>query len=488
MHLESQPSIQSIGQAAPTGPETASTRTEAETIRNQRLTRIIGGLAIIAFLIAGVELAAGYLLSTWMFFVGAGVAAVVGVLLIIAKRSIIEGHVTRGAMLFSIGLFAAAGAFSLVLPGAMGSLALLPVVVVAVFLPFIHGAALMRLVIASWVGGFILLTVNRFWQPAAVLPDGFVLASRTVGFAAILAFTLGLLFHHHQRLRETLEQTEADAEALRKAHHELKIMNETKTRFLNSAAHELRTPLTPILIQLELMGNNKVLTENAPLAHNHEVVTRNIRRLKAHVDELLDIARLQAGQMPLDKEPIALDTVLEDVEQSYADVAKQQNIDLQVETTSGIRLRADKTRLTQVLFNLVSNALKATTNGDTVHIRASKTDHQCTIEVTDTGKGIRNEDLELLFQPFGRPKGSETDAQAGSGLGLFICKGIVEAHGGAISCSSEGPGTGATFRFTLPLARELPPPPDPIVSHPQTRTRDTAAVSGEQETNTTLTH
>ncbi len=437
-----------------------------ERERNRRLGRIIAGLAIVAFLIAGVELVAGYLLSNRVFYVGGFLAGVVGVLMLFAKRTIGEGHVVRGATVFSIGLFAAAAAYTLVLPGALGSLALLPVIIVAVFLPFIHGAALLRLVIASWVGGFVLLAINRVWQPAAVLPDWIVLTFRTLGFAAILALTLGLLFIHHQRLKETLQQAQEDAQRLRVAHRELEAMSQAKTRFLNSAAHELRTPLTPIIIQLDIMGKNATLAEDTSLKHSHELMERNVRRLKTHVDELLDIARLQAGQLPLNKKPILLKDILKDVEESFADVARSQGVTLRFPQKSGIRLQADGTRLTQVFFNLISNALKATTKGDEVRVEARAIGDQCVIDVTDTGVGIRNQDMDLLFQPFGQLPESESGPEAGSGLGLFICKSIIEAHGGTIDCRSDGQGHGSTFQITLPLGTGAQKKRDPLQPPP----------------------
>lgn len=419
---------------------------------DHRLGRLLTWVAGFAIVAAVFEFVMGLTFDSWRLLVGSGIAVFTGLSFLSAARSMHQGNEAAGAVRLTLGIYTGALAYTFALPGAISALALLPVVIVAVLLPFLRGAALLRVLVGSWVAGLALVVFNLLWNSAVQFPEWFVIAFRAIAFATVLALTLSLLLHHHRRLNEAVEQAQNDTRALREAHEQLQESSRVKTRFLNSAAHELRTPLTPVLIQLELMRQNPALKENDRLRHSTQMIERNVMRLKSHVDELLDIARLQSGRFPLKAQDVALGPLLVDVEESFRDLTKKAQITLEVQQPSGIHIQADGPRVVQVLFNLVANAIKATPPGGRIQVTTDVDHDRCTVHVIDTGKGIEEESLHHLFEPFGQIPDDDS-SQNGVGLGLYISRSIVEAHGGQIGVTSEGTGKGADFHFTLPLAR-----------------------------------
>jgi signal transduction histidine kinase len=412
---------------------------------NKQLAKILRWIAVAAFLIAIAEFIASIQLSSGLLVLGAGLAVAVGVLMLLSADALDHGAERRGAAHLTLALIAVAAAYTIVLPGGAASLSLLPVVIVAVLLPFIKKPLMKRTLVASWAAGFLIVTVNILWHPPTLLPEWFTIAFRVAAFAGVLAVALSILYNHHQRLSTAAEQARADARALQAS-------DQAKTRFLNTAAHELRTPLTPVLIQLELMRQHPGVVGDPKLQHSTTVIQRNINRLKAHVDDLLDIARLQTGRLPLKMQEMPIDPLLLDAEESFQELTKTKGLRLDVRGAPGTQVRADPNRLMQVLFNLLSNAVKATPDGGRIVIAAECEDTTCNIHVTDTGNGIKKEDLARLFEPFEQLT-DEEHQKDGAGLGLFISRNIVEAHGGTIRATSEGPGKGSTFTITLPTAR-----------------------------------
>lgn len=396
----------------------------------------------------------GIAYAAWAVLVGGLLAIMVAGLFLYAKKQLTAGTDERAAYAITLAIFIGAASYIIVLPGAGLTLALLPVIVLAIVLPLVRGRALKRIMIGSGAAGLLLILGNLFWSPPIRFSELFTLGLRAAAFALVLALTMSMLTHHHRRLGAMLERTRADAEELREAHERLKEADASKSRFLNAAAHELRTPLTPVLIQLDVIRHNPAVSHDAKLHHSLDVIHRNMMRLKGHVDDLLDIARLQSGRYQLKFEDVPLAPLLQEVQDSFRDLAHERQVRLQVRPLPDLRVRADPRRLLQVMFNLFSNALKATSQGGQVLVEANREGSHCTIYVVDDGIGIAKEDLERLFQPF-----EQLDQEAsstGAGLGLFISRTIMEAHGGAIGAHSEGRGKGATFYVTLPLAEAAP--------------------------------
>jgi PAS domain S-box-containing protein len=238
---------------------------------------------------------------------------------------------------------------------------------------------------------------------------------------------------------------DAELEALRK-------MNSFKTQFLNTAAHELNTPLTPLRLQLHLLKSGSMGTLNERQGKAISLLDRNVTRLSGLVGEILEVARMQSGRIRLTPATVEVDAVVDEVIESFSETARHVGVGLAFEGTPGLTVYADRNRCTQVLFNLVSNALKFTPAGGSVTIgaAAARDGQAIVVDVRDTGLGLTSEQMARLFQPFTQVHDPMAVTASGTGLGLFICKGLVEAQGGTIRVASPGPGRGATFTFTLP--------------------------------------
>ncbi len=232
----------------------------------------------------------------------------------------------------------------------------------------------------------------------------------------------------------------------------LEQMNQFKTQLLNTAAHELNTPLTPLRLQIHLLGSENLgrLSERQKKALS--VLERNVERLAVLVSDVLDVARLESGHLTVELDSVDLSTIIKEASQAYEESAKGMGVSLLLDEGDDIVVKADTRRIMQVLYNLVSNGLKFTEAGGRVTIRTRTVEDEAVIEIIDTGLGMNADQLSRLYQPFSRVHDEEGTAISGTGLGLYICKGIVEQHGGQLEASSPGPGKGSTFTLRLPLA------------------------------------
>jgi signal transduction histidine kinase len=214
--------------------------------------------------------------------------------------------------------------------------------------------------------------------------------------------------------------------------------------------HELRTPLTSIV------GYSKLLltTELDKSAHNQflEIINREAMRLGDMVNDFLDLARLESGRARLVYEPLDMRKVIDDIVAVIQPQAEERGLELLLDVPSELPpIIGDEKRMKQIMLNLASNAVKYNREGGQVRITASANEETIRIEVTDTGRGIRPEDMDKLFDKFRRIEETES-ATKGTGLGLPITKQLVEAHEGQMEVTSEW-GVGSTFAFTLPIAQ-----------------------------------
>ena len=212
-------------------------------------------------------------------------------------------------------------------------------------------------------------------------------------------------------------------------------------------AHELRTPLTVIQGNLEALmdGVYDLTPENVAAVHRQTVVLSRL------VADLRDLALAEAGQLRLERQPISLSEVIAQVSEGLEAQARGKGVTLKFEMSNTLPLvEADEQRIAQVLFNMMSNALRHTPSGGTITTSAESRDGRVLVNVRDTGTGIPPEDLPHVFERFYRADRSRARATGGSGLGLTIAKQIVEAHGGQIWARSWL-GAGSTFTFSLPL-------------------------------------
>ncbi|HEX2065291.1 MAG TPA: PAS domain-containing sensor histidine kinase, partial [Candidatus Thermoplasmatota archaeon] len=268
----------------------------------------------------------------------------------------------------------------------------------------------------------------------------------------------------------------AELAALRLAEIEkLREMGQFKTRILNMAAHELNTPLTPLRLQTHLLLSGSLGPLEARQRHAVEILDRNVTRLATLVQEILDVARLQGGRLKVTPAPVDLGSAIEEAADSFAETARRLGIDLAAQVEPGLVVQADRGRLLQILFNLLSNALKFTPQGGGVRVHAKAEGGMVRIEVTDTGTGMAPDQLARLFQPFTQVHDTNAITVPGTGLGLYICRGLAEAMGGRIEVASPGPGQGSTFRLHLPVSMEPPPPRAPAAPARQPTPQDALA-------------
>ena len=222
-------------------------------------------------------------------------------------------------------------------------------------------------------------------------------------------------------------------------------------------SHELRTPLTSVIGYLEMLEEdtgNLTPEQNGYLG----IVRRGSERLMALVEELLLVVEADRGLLHLQEDVVDVPTLVDDTVESARPAADARTIVLRAEHGASGSVVADHRRLSQLLDNLVSNAIKFTPDGGRVIVRSGRRDGQLVLEVTDTGDGIAPEDHERLFDPFFRAREATVNAVPGTGLGLTIAKAIVDAHHGVLEVASS-PGDGTTFRARIPIAGTNPPVP-----------------------------
>lgn len=229
-----------------------------------------------------------------------------------------------------------------------------------------------------------------------------------------------------------------------------------KDDFINTLSHELRAPLTTILSTLSVMESGAagaLHPEQEPLVR---ALRRNGRMLLRLVSDLLDWSRIQAGQLSLVWRPVEVAMLLDEVMTDAGYMARQKQLRLGWTVDPGCPpLRADEQRLWQVLMNLIDNAIRFTPAGGTITLRVRPDGEALVFEIADTGIGIAQRDHDRLFARFVRL--GEAHGRGGLGLGLSICKALVEAHGGTIGVRSEL-GRGSTFWFMLPSGHGESPP------------------------------
>ncbi len=230
-------------------------------------------------------------------------------------------------------------------------------------------------------------------------------------------------------------------------------LDRLKDEFVATASHELRTPLTSLSGYLE-MSLDPAEGPLSPTREGHlRIVQRNADRLTALVDQLLFLARADSHPLELDRQPVDLGELLNEAAETVGPAANAKNVALRIEEASPPEVLADRPQLLRVVDNLVANAVKFTPEDGSVLLTARRKGDTAVLEVTDTGPGIPPAEQPELFNRFYRGTNAIEKAIPGSGLGLAISQVIAEAHGGTIELEST-PGTGSTFRLSLPLAQD----------------------------------
>jgi signal transduction histidine kinase len=232
-------------------------------------------------------------------------------------------------------------------------------------------------------------------------------------------------------------------------------MDRLKSEFLANMSHELRTPLNSILGYTEVMLLGIDGEIDPEMLQDVAAIHENGQHLLRIINDILDLAKIEAGRMILSLEDVELDMLLDDVRTSNLGLLHKMhspvNLDVEVEENLPT-VRADRVRLNQILNNLVSNAVKFTEKG-LINIKAYRDEAWVCIAVQDTGIGMDEKDLKKLFQKFQQVDGSSTRRAEGTGLGLVITRYLVEMHNGDIQVNSEK-GKGTTFIVRLPVSAD----------------------------------
>ena len=234
---------------------------------------------------------------------------------------------------------------------------------------------------------------------------------------------------------------------------ELESANQHKSEFLANMSHELRTPLNAILGYTELILDNIYGDVPEKIQEVLERLEKNGRHLLNLINDVLDLSKIEAGQLTLSLNEYSMGDVIQTVSTSVEALAAEKGLDLKVEVSKDLTIgKGDEQRIAQVILNLVGNAIKFTDEGE-VKIEATLSKETFLVSVHDTGPGVKDADQQKIFDEFQQADGSSTRKKGGTGLGLSISKKIIDMHGGRIWVESTL-GKGSIFRFTLPIRVE----------------------------------
>jgi PAS domain S-box-containing protein len=254
-----------------------------------------------------------------------------------------------------------------------------------------------------------------------------------------------------REMQELLAERDQILESERAARGQAERLSASKDEFLALLSHELRTPLNAILGWTEILRRGS--STHADLEKGLVVIERNVRAQTQLVDDLLDMTRIISGQMRFDVQPVMPYAFVQSAIESARPAADAQRVRLDaiLDPAAG-PVSADANRLQQVVWNLISNAIKFTPKGGHIQITLERVNSNIEICVVDSGIGIQSEFLPHIFERFRQADVTMTRRHGGLGLGLAIVKQIVELHGGTVAANSDGEGKGAAFRVKLPLA------------------------------------
>jgi signal transduction histidine kinase len=251
------------------------------------------------------------------------------------------------------------------------------------------------------------------------------------------------------QLKKTNESLIESNSLLGSANKQLEIHDNMQKEFINVAAHELRTPIMPILGEAELIENDLSDNEFASVSKEQiSSIIRNAKRLDRLAADILDVTNIEGKSLKLNKSTFDIDEILSELVTEYSrhienDQSKSKGLTISYKPIH-VGIFADRYRITQVISNIINNAIKFTDQGS-IAIEGTMSSSELTIKIIDTGKGIDKEIVNRLFDKF------VSRSEQGTGLGLFISKNIMESHGGTIIGYNNENGTGATFVFTLPI-------------------------------------
>jgi signal transduction histidine kinase len=237
---------------------------------------------------------------------------------------------------------------------------------------------------------------------------------------------------------------------LRRLYRELETTSQHKSDFLANMSHELRTPMNAIIGFSQVLREGMVGQVNAKQAEYLDDILSSGNHLLSLINDVLDLSKVEAGQVELQVAPFSLHDALERGVSMVREQATTEGVEVSLHTNGGLDVvSGDERRIRQVIFNLLSNAVKFTPTGGQVDVDATRVDGEMRVSVADSGPGIAPEDLDRIFEEFQQTEAGARQRE-GTGLGLALSKRFVEMHGGRIWCESEL-GKGSMFAFTLPV-------------------------------------
>jgi len=308
---------------------------------------------------------------------------------------------------------------------------------------------------------------QEYWRSASVAADG--------GFASaaflpliledaargVLAFHFTAPVNFDDEFRALLESVAHHCsqaidrarlyEGAQRARAQAETANRSKDEFLSTVSHELRTPLTAVLGWAAMLRSGAL--DPARTTRAVEAIYTNATRQTQMIDELLDISRIVAGRAVLDLHELDLAESIRGAVDAVMPTADGKGVELRLGANPSVAVTADPRRVEQILLNLLSNAVKFTPPGGSIIVDAAVDSHTVEVRVADTGSGIRADFLPYVFERFRQEENTTARTRGGLGLGLFIARQLVEAQGGSIRAESDGPGRGARFTVSLPIAQ-----------------------------------
>ncbi len=258
------------------------------------------------------------------------------------------------------------------------------------------------------------------------------------------------------QLSGKVNMLESMVEKLRLSNQELNRLNDIRAKFMSIAAHDLRQPLSAIAGFTSVLMMDRNTTGNAVGGNSDQAVLNNILKATDNMNmlmaDLIDISRIESGQFSMDKQPFNFNALLNDVVALQNVGAQKKGIFLQkYEYPQEVTVVADRFRISQVVNNLMGNAIKFSPQGGRIEARFYVNDGWLVFKLKDTGPGVMHSEKDKIFQKFHQSDLDRNTKKQGWGLGLSIAQEIIQAHGGEIGVESAGLGQGSTFWFTIPL-------------------------------------
>ena len=261
-----------------------------------------------------------------------------------------------------------------------------------------------------------------------------------------------------RRIQERTAALVVHGQSLAKTNQELAVATRVKSEFLANMSHELRTPLNSV------NGFSEVLFDETfgPLNAKQKSYVQNIMASGKHllmlINQVLDVSKIEAGKMGLALAQVDTQRLLREILMLVADLAGKRRISIAVEIPEGLPvIQADELKAREIIYNILSNAIKFTPSGGAIGLRARRAGDSVEIEVWDTGIGIAAENLQRIFEGFFRVEAPHSPVTEGTGLGLALSRKLAELHGGTLSVESKGLGQGTLVRVILPVSAPLPP-------------------------------